>query len=177
VAPGAQHDLGSVSWLPERTLRARILDSSGAPAAADIHCTQGDAGLDPSWCATRLSAQSDASGEFRWPSGPGFATTIVATRKSPTLEAGAALLPRGEGRIAEVRLRPARLVGVRCASERIGYRILKVTDDAGLVWSEYGGPLALPDGTYHFTLWIDGQKQRESTAVVDASTRSIVLDF
>ncbi len=177
IDPGAQHDLGTVSWLPERRLRAQVLDSNGAQAAADIHCTQADTALDPSWCALRLSAQSDASGEFNWPSGPGFATTIVATRRSPTLEVGAAVLPRGEGLNVQVHMHPARLVGVRVKSDAIAYTIIKVTDTAGLVWYEHGGSLALPDGKYTFTVWIDGKKRYESTAAVDANTRSIVLDF
>jgi RNA polymerase sigma-70 factor (ECF subfamily) len=178
ITPGKHHDLGTVPWLPSRELRARILDSASAPAAADIHLTLDDPGLDRSWRAPGVSASSDASGEFRWQQGPGFATTIVATRKSPTLEAGAATLPRGEGQSVEIRMQAARLIGLRAKDPQFNAGEVQIRDSEGRTWAVAGRgwSIVLPDGDYTLSVFEDGRIVRESKATVDATTRSILVD-
>ena len=179
IDPGKTHELGSLPWLPARKLHAKILDSEGHPSAADIHCTLDDPGLGREWCAMRLFGQADASGEFTWPEGPGFATTIVATRKTPTLQAGAGRLPRGEGQVAEVRLRPARQVGLHIKSALGGRFDLRIIDADGLTWAEAGPgwSIVLPEGSYDLTVTEAGRKVHQTKFVVDAKTRSVEVSF
>lgn len=179
IDPGQTHDLGSLPWLPERRLRAKILDAEGNPAAADIHCTLDDPALGPEWCALRLFGQTDASGVFEFPEGPGFATTILATRTTPTLQAGAGRLPRGEGQVAQVRLRPAHKIGLHLKSA-LGERFdVRITDADGLTWAEAGPgwSLVLPEGSYTLSVTECGRRLHQSPFVVDAQTRSVEVSF
>jgi len=179
ITPGTQHDLGSLPWLPARRLRAHVVDAAGNPASARIQLALDDRGLDASWRAPRMSGDSDTAGNFEWQSGPGFATTIIATRKSPSIEAGAVTLARGAEGPAEIHMLPARIVGIRASVGR-GIQVrIRVTDSQGTPWAEAGNgqSLTLPDGEYSFSVWESGVKLHESSARVDADTRTIELNF
>jgi len=179
ILPGKPHDLGTLPWLPQRTLRAHVVDTEGNPVAARIGLTLDDTGLDPAWSAPNMSGESDAAGHFEWANSPGFDTTIVATSKGPTPRAGAATIARGDERTAEIRMLPARIVGLHADIPLGPYSRILVRDSHGTTWAEAGSrwSLMLPDGEYRATAWVEGRKLGERAFRVDAGTRAVDLRY
>ena len=179
ILPGMPHDLGTLPWLPRRALHANILDATGNPTTAQIRLTLDDPGLDPAWCAPRMFGESDAAGRFEWPNGPGFATTIVASRKDPSPEAGVMTIARGDERAVEVHMLPAHLVGLHTGLPHGARTRVRISDAHGTTWADAGDgwSLILPDGEYRSVAWIDERKTGECGFHVDASTRGVDLKF
>lgn len=181
IAPGDDHDLGTILLAPAATIAGRVLDPDGNPIRARITANVFDRTLPPPFIGReRYIASGEASGEFTIAAGRRrvllFVKAAGCAWESHVVDASA-----GDVRDLEFRLVSGTRVAIRVAAERWRLLSIEVRTDSGqpigtasIAGSETAH-LALRPGNYRVVVLEDGAERAAHDLVVGETAVSLEI--